>query len=1012
MQTEKLTLQQCNGAGPAETVAAISAAEGNLRDAIASLGSQVNARFNEVQRLILELQPHQVHGLLPQHGTASQLNFEVAHATSGSQDDMERSAPSLALPLLQQQGSQVSSARSSVVVELRREFVLASEEENIARLRNFAVTATRPRSVSVDRFFVGSSLEIPTLKVLHPASRKRIVWDVCCMCVICIQIFYLPFALVWQDEVVAVDGLFLACTTLFWTVDLALHFITGYYTSDGEVEMRLHFVVRRYIRTWFSADLLCVCTDLFNLASELALTQVSDATAARALHIVKLQRVLRAFIIVRMMRASKLLYEYVENRISSSGTVFLRSVQFAVLILWTAHVVACAWFALGRYVPTRPNESTWIDVPVEGSFGYYTFADRDVWYQFTSSYHWALAQITLGGLDINPTNPWERLLAILCNLFGLFFGGVVVSILSSTMIGVRETNRHHATKMRTLREFLLQHGIRLGIRLRVVRQVTDRMQQHGKILCEKDVSALNVLSTALLRDLRYSLYSHFVLQHPLLHSWRLLQAESIKLFCNEGIFFIALLPDDELFATGSTGMGAYMLTQGGLSYSQAVAEGYVDEEVLEELEEGTWISEAAWWCHWRHVGTSAALRPATLLSVPTDTVMAAMKRDPVVCAITIEYGIRFHRYIVQECDGFTDTSMSSGDFNVLCNLPREVNVILGMASLEQMWANPQLRWRLDRIGDMKLLEDEIREGESLLLLDSHGVPRRRVALTLLQLGRQEDDGSQTFLTEVAIYDHETETWKPNLHPPSAQQSSGETHHQAFERILDTLFGASHWTPLEWLRETENQDSHQNLGVGTEYIKSIGVLQLTDEMEADLQLHAVPVRGGSGQIETPASNGTITVTQPIWTSFAAPTWSTGEDLLTSLLRATEKVHILGQHHKGLYMWMTKDIFSRLQKHESILKRLVAQLLVKCTLQEEMLRPADASAGCQQAKPAQAARQTEMQPCAEVMAQTLSPFGQSSSSMTTSNHEKRGILVGPRVAVHSLPSPVPEAVEYEM
>ena len=39
------------------------------------------------------------------------------------------------------------------------------------------------------------------------------------------------------------------------------------------------------------------------------------------------------------------------------------------------------------------------------------------------SYHWALAQITLGAHDVNPVNSSERLVAILCNLFGLLFAG-------------------------------------------------------------------------------------------------------------------------------------------------------------------------------------------------------------------------------------------------------------------------------------------------------------------------------------------------------------------------------------------------------------------------------------------------------------------------------------------------------------------------------------------------------------------------------------------------------------
>eukprot|EP00403_Amphidinium_massartii_P046822 CAMPEP_0178463200 /NCGR_PEP_ID=MMETSP0689_2-20121128/50213_1 /TAXON_ID=160604 /ORGANISM="Amphidinium massartii, Strain CS-259" /LENGTH=187 /DNA_ID=CAMNT_0020090081 /DNA_START=135 /DNA_END=696 /DNA_ORIENTATION=- len=181
-----------------------------------------------------------------------------------------------------------------------------------------------------------------------------------------------------------------------------------------------------------------------------------------------------------------------------------------------------------------------------------------------------------------------------------------------------------------------------------------------------------------------------------------------------------------------------------------------------------------------------------------------------------EYGINFHKHIIYKDAVVTDTNLQHADFNgMICNLPKEVHVILGMAALQQIEGSHQ-RAMLDRTGNLKRLEAEIREGRSLLLLDHDGNLHRRVALTMMQLSKEDDeDGSLAFLTQVAAYDYETESWKPDLRMPGVKQ-------QMANRIMKLSSG-----PAEWYRDIENQDSQQ-YGVYTQYIKMAGVVQLTDE----------------------------------------------------------------------------------------------------------------------------------------------------------------------------------------
>mmetsp|Transcript_11897 Transcript_11897/g.27739 ORF Transcript_11897/g.27739 Transcript_11897/m.27739 type:complete len:1107 (+) Transcript_11897:188-3508(+) len=806
-------------------------------------------------------------------------------------------------------------------VQLREDLILGSEEENKQKLRNFAVSAVKTQSVATTQVSEISSVFCRFLKVIHPASRQHIAFDLLCMLVIFLQVIYLPYAMVWQAQVADMDTAVLLTTSIFWLADMVFHFITGFYNAEGEVEMRLPLVIKHYLQTWFAPDLLCVSSDLLNLATEVVKAE-SNPTATRILHIIKVQRFLRALVMLRMLRAAKVIYDYMESQMSAAWIVLLRTLQFSVLILWMTHVVACAWFALGKYAAADSHGTHWIDMSVSEVDDRLTFANSDVLYQYSSSYHWALAQMTLGGSDINPTNSWERLLAIVCNFIGLFFGGVVVSILATTMISLRDSNRDRELKMRRLREFLLQHGVDIGIRLRVVRQVHDRMIQTGKTLVEKDVSAMKVLSTTMLRELRYNLYSRLVLKHPLLHSWTLLQPDSIKYFCNEGISLLVLLPDDELFTVGMPGKAAYLLREGRLSYTPRPMGDSMEHEDREELHEGAWISEAAWWCYWHHVGTACAHKPSTLLNLPADTVLHAMHLNPVVCAITIEYGIRFHSYIVSaEEKPVTDTNVQYVDFNGLfCTLPTEVHVILGMAALQRIVSTP-LHWRLERTGNLRRLEEEIREGRSLVLFDQSEVLHRRVALTVVQVGREDEGtGPESFLTQVAAYDFETSKWKPDLRLPGVKQRVGEAPQQAFQRCLETRLPQlnNRLTPLEWTRKIENQHS-KKFGVGTQYIKTTGIVPMTLEIDEELAKFGIHLHLGAQSLGGHVSSSAG------WSSVAAAAasmpWSNPDpEDLTDMLQE-DKVFILGSRTKALYVLMTCTDFHRLEVYDHLLSNLV-------------------------------------------------------------------------------------------
>eukprot|EP00971_Amphidinium_carterae_P001425 28571-Amphidinium_carterae.1 len=103
-------------------------------------------------------------------------------------------------------------------------------------------------------------------------------------------------------------------------------------------------------------------------------------------------------------------------------------------------------------------------------------------------------------------------------------------------------------------------------------------------------------------------------------------------------------------------------------------EGPLQKKEVEQAMEGAWLSEAAWWCKWRHVGqelcgctnrtstpqkhtssvcvwgtgSASPLATCTMLSVAADSVISAMSRHGTIHLVTLEYAKRFHECLISE----------------------------------------------------------------------------------------------------------------------------------------------------------------------------------------------------------------------------------------------------------------------------------------------------------------------------------------------------------------------------
>jgi len=588
--------------------------------------------------------------------------------------------------------------------------------------------------------------------------------------------------------------------------------------------------------------------------------------------------------------------------------------QLLLLMLWMCHLLACGWFALGRGAPIGSGFRTrWLDLEID--FDATTVRETSRVFQYIVSFQWALGCLTLGGSDITGRTSWERIFTIIATLTGVIFGGTLVSLLSAALIELKEMNQERSSKVRVLQEYLMQHEVDMGVRIRALSQAWTRLQ-HPSLLAEDDVQAISALSPPMQKELMFCVFSQHVLSHGLFRAWKTLgddpsHSQVLTYLCGDGLRFMTLLEDDEVFSTGHKANAAYYSVQGRLVYTQDPSESVIATREQEVVAGGTWLSEATWFCHWRHVGNAVAEGQASLVVVPPASVVGAMVRHSIVKSFTTAYGRLFNRHLMNPSADFVPSDLrplAASFADLVAELPRDLQVLLGLAAIEHRALHRRYfsfdNFSFDRGGayDRLRRSQELRDGKSIILLDEAFELRRRIMTASMQIETSEG----LILTQIAQLDWRKGqlVWKPLLRIPAVQRRSTEATEDCFNRLLDNQLHCLK-DCFVTCRLYSARESHgsSRLSIATEYAKQVYVSESNAMLEERLARteHQLVVRKGT--IESVAS-------------------STGrggmqsEELL-QLFDHIRKVYLVaGSSQTGLYVWMPGELLDKLQNPQDI------------------------------------------------------------------------------------------------
>jgi hypothetical protein len=436
-----------------------------------------------------------------------------------------------------------------------------------------------------------------------PSSAFHILWTACCLALIIKDAVLVPlevFELMDMDP----TGPLSLVSLCFWMLDVANSFRTGYITSEGVLEMRISKVTRRYIKTWMALDLSWVMCDWVVLFRRWLFDPGKDIDA--------LAKVARSLVMLRLMRVPKVtrLAGFLSEHIRSEMTnVIVGIAKIVVFLIWMAHLVACAWYAIGvRMGSATIGPDTWV---AKNGLERESMATRYVW-----SLHWSLAQF-VGENLFEIHSVAEHVFATLILFLAFIFSALFVSSITTAMTKISVITSTLAGQNLQLRRYLADNGISNSLSMRVRRNAQHAVDERKKQAPEESIELLQLVSEPLRVELHFELRGPFLLSHPFFENYEEVNPAGLRELCHS-----ALLPEkashgDIMFSNGETPTRPRMYFVTGsvvFHYHRHDNGDPTDKESgVQILNAGTWVGEPVLWTSWTHQGQLRVKDDCTIL---------------------------------------------------------------------------------------------------------------------------------------------------------------------------------------------------------------------------------------------------------------------------------------------------------------------------------------------------------------------------------------------------------------
>jgi len=468
----------------------------------------------------------------------------------------------------------------------------------------------------------------------------RILFDLFSVLVLTADLTLIPYVLAF-----AVPSnhryvtLFIWATAIFWTADILMVFNTGFFRG-GVKEMNRWTICKHYLGSWFILDAMIVVCDWLSIV----LTFADESLPLKLLRFLKLGRMLRVAGMLRIARLVRMYEDSIEWCSSGSFVATTRVVGMLCVSLWVIHVLGCIFYYVGTLEGTDTG-LTWLSTKIEVDGQHFAYRDLDKTYLYWSAFHWSMAQITLGASELVAFNTYERVLSVVLMLVGLLFGSTLVSSLSATLIGIQMRASEHSKLARDIDRYLHQHQVSLNTANLVRKSALSRLTRPKKLM-ESDIPTLRQLPAGLLLDLKLGIYQKHLMKYPFFRLISSLTPEILPDLCQCATHLV-VQPGDGIFKPGAESNSVHYVFQGLLRYVQEPMTSTVIRTQCTVVEESAWVSEAAFWTKWLHVGSLHAWTECELITFAAPGVVEVLVKDRVIKELSCAYALQFHQCVCE-----------------------------------------------------------------------------------------------------------------------------------------------------------------------------------------------------------------------------------------------------------------------------------------------------------------------------------------------------------------------------
>lgn len=266
--------------------------------------------------------------------------------------------------------------------------------------------------------------------VIPPNFRWKLRWDILVGSLIIYSVLIIPWRISFDIEPDVIATVVDVLVDIIFFLDLVMCFRTAFVDADGTIETVTWHIGRRYLRTWFTFDLLST----FPVDRFVEAITGHGGAEARALKMIRMVQLIRLLKLARMLKMGKLI-QRIEDMLDLSPLT-LRCMNLGTKLTVMSHFLGCFWFFVSTHGDPDADQcesgllecnaelpgTTWweeINIKPDGKFD-----------QYIASIYWAFTTMTTVGYgDIHPRSDRERVYAIVAMIFGAtMFGYIIGSI--------------------------------------------------------------------------------------------------------------------------------------------------------------------------------------------------------------------------------------------------------------------------------------------------------------------------------------------------------------------------------------------------------------------------------------------------------------------------------------------------------------------------------------------------------------------------------------------------------